>query len=96
MNARGERPNRTMLKIKTTKPEDKDKICSSLVEALHGKAASVAQDIGTEVLSKADGYEVLIDALKKDAFPVWIKKLEIFYVKVKNLAESSPARTENR
>ena len=43
---------RTMLKIKTTKPEDKDKICSALVEALHGKAASVAQDIGTDELAK--------------------------------------------
>ena len=60
---------RTMLKIKTTKEDDKDKICSSLVEALHGKAASVAQDIGTEKLSEKDGFLVLIEALKKDAFP---------------------------
>ena len=58
-----------MLKMKTTKEKDKHKICSHLVEALHGQAASVAQDIGTEELSKDTGPEVLLAALKKDAFP---------------------------
>ena len=60
---------RTKLEMKTTKEEDKDKISSHFVEALHGQAASMAQNLGTEVLSKEDGPEMLLEALRKEAFP---------------------------
>ena len=59
----------TKLKMKTTKDEDKHRIASYFVEALHGQAASVAQDLGTDILSEDKGPEQLLEALKKDAFP---------------------------
>merc|ERR1711884_743276 len=60
---------RTRLKIRTTPRDDLNKVASHRVEALHGQAASVAQDLGTDVLASEEGPEKLLEALKKDAFP---------------------------
>ena len=59
---------RAKLRMNTTKEENQHLIASYLVEALHGQAASVAQDMGTEALSAEDGPEKLLEALRDDAF----------------------------
>ena len=75
-----------MLKIKSIKEESPEyrMITSYLVDALHGQAAAIAQDIGEEVFAQEDGYKVLIQKLKENAFPGWTVKRETYFEKVKN------------
>ena len=62
---------RTKLKMKTTRDEDKHKISSHLVEALHGQAASVAQDLGMEVLANEDGPAKVAGSIKERCIPTY-------------------------
>eukprot|EP00439_Symbiodinium_sp_Y106_P066578 s1546_g10.t2 len=70
---------RAMAKLHATKTEERFSLGAKLLESLRGDAYIVAQDLGHTVLKKANAIEEIIEAVKKQIFPLQAQEAKELY-----------------
>ena len=70
---------RAMAKLHATKTEERFSLGAKLLESLRGDAYIVAQDLGHTVLKKENAIEEIIEAVKKQIFPLQAQEAKELY-----------------
>ena len=60
---------RTLMRAKGTKQDDLPNLASRIIQGLRDDAFLVAADIGVEELTKEEGVETLVEAMRNLVFP---------------------------
>merc|ERR1712146_643863 len=70
---------RTEVKWAAADKKDKPAVMSNIFEGLRGDAQNIAKDIGVTDLLADDGYQKLIEALRKNIFPKKLAEAKVLY-----------------